>query len=74
VSVLVPLLKVLTHEQVRLDATLANPVLSTLHGVLSLSVLSTAVADLSTAAAGHESYIKHLLQQQGCMVRDRHRR
>jgi hypothetical protein len=68
VCVLVPLLTVLTHEQVRLDPTLANPVLSTLHGVLSLVALSAAVADLSAAAAGDELYIKRLLQQQGGMV------
>lgn len=62
VAVLVPLLKVLTHVQVKLDPTLANPVLSSMHGILSLSALSTALQALSTAAGEDESFIRRLLQ------------
>lgn len=62
-GVLVPLLKLLTSEQIRLDL----PVLATMHDSLSLSALSTALQALSTAAAGDETYFRSNMH--GSMVR-----
>lgn len=53
-GVLVPLLKLLTSDQVRLDL----PVLATMHNTLSLSALSTALQSLSAAAAADDSFVR----------------
>lgn len=68
-GVLLPLMRVLTHEDVRTDPTQANPVLSTLHDALSLADLSTRLEELSTdPAADGEGFIRQQLQQLGGMV------
>jgi hypothetical protein len=74
-GVLLPLLKLLTHDAIRTDPSQANPVLSTLHDSLSLQAMNTALESLSgDPAATEDGFIRRKCssQQRGMVSTAQH--